>query len=114
MRAETLQSMIEAATSPDLTKPDLELNKKICFALRDNEYLYEYRYYYSVPDSINLIRSKLLKKNPQVQCLAILLLGNTVRHCTARLHQQIATEEFMGILIKLLKVSGLSITVSFF
>jgi hypothetical protein len=40
MRAETLQSMIEQATSAELSKPDLELNKKICLALRDNEYLY--------------------------------------------------------------------------
>jgi len=40
-------------------------------------------------------------------------LGNTVRHCTPRLHQQVATDEFMGVLVKLIKVPGLSITVSF-
>lgn len=104
--------MIEQATSADLSKPDFELNKEICLALRENEYLY-FCEGGSVVDSVNLIRSKLLKKNPHVQCLAILLLGNTVRHCTARLHQQVATDEFMGVLVKLLKVPGLSITVSY-
>jgi hypothetical protein len=34
-----LQTMIEQATSADLPKPDLNINKKICFTIRDNESL---------------------------------------------------------------------------
>jgi len=40
MRVETLQSIIEQATSAELSKPNLELNKKICVALREDESLY--------------------------------------------------------------------------
>jgi len=34
-----LQTMIEQATSADLPKPDLNINKKICFTVKDNDLL---------------------------------------------------------------------------
>ena len=33
------QELVEHATSPDLVKPDLPTNKRICMALRENEAL---------------------------------------------------------------------------
>ena len=69
------------------------------------------QFIFRIPEAVRLIKSKLLKKNSNVQCLAILLVGNAVRNCTATLHRLIATEDFMGILTKLIKVPGLSPTV---
>ena len=35
-----LPGMVEQATSGDLSKPDINLNKKICLKIRDDESLY--------------------------------------------------------------------------
>ena len=40
MNPKTLNGMIEQATRGDLPKPDMNINKKICFAVRDQDSLY--------------------------------------------------------------------------
>jgi hypothetical protein len=60
------------------------------------------------------VRGRLIKKNPKIQCLAIELLVHLVRNCPGTVHECVATEEFMGVLAKLVKVPGLSPIVSYF
>ncbi len=111
MNTTVLQNMVEQATAPELPKTDMVLNKKICQLLRDDESLYKFvclGLQNRTPEMIRVIRSRLVKKNPQIQCLALDLLDVTVRNCPGLFHQYVATEEFMSVLAKLLKVPGVS------
>lgn len=113
MNSRALQELIEQATSADLSKPDLNINKRICFAIRDSESLYSCSLLCRASDAVRGIKSRLVKKNPTIQCLALELLENAIRNCSPALHQQVATEHFMNILLKLVRLPDIDLTVLF-
>jgi len=103
-----LQELIEQATSTELSKPDFNINKRICFAVRDSEFLYSPSLLCRVGDLLRGIKGRLVKKNLTIQCLALELLENAIRNCSPALHQQVATEYFMGVLVKLVRLPDIS------
>ncbi len=102
--------MVEQATSADLSKPNLPLNKQICEKLIDDPSLYFPLCYPSgrSAEAANCIRARIIKKNPRIQCLALELLDVAVRTGTPTLHAHVGTPEFINILVRLLKVPDLS------
>lgn len=111
MNSGSLQRLIEEATSAELSKPDLNINKRICFAVREDESLYFHSLFFRAGDLIRGIRGRLVKKNPNIQYLTLELLENAIRNCSSIVHQQIATEHFMGVLAKLIKLPDITPTV---
>lgn len=111
MNSGSLQGLIEQATSAELPKPDLNINKRICFAVHGDESLYSHSLFYRAGDLVRGIRGRLVKKNPNIQYLALELLENAIRNCSSAVHQQIATEHFMGVLVKLVKLPDITPTV---
>ena len=69
---------------------------------------------YRAPIAAQSIRGRIIKKDPQIQCLAIELLENGIRNCHDSFHREIAADNFMGVILRLIKRSDISPNVVFF
>jgi len=54
------------------------------------------------------IKARLAKKNPNIQCRALELLDFCARNGPVSLQKVVATEEYCGLLKRLLKIPGVS------
>jgi hypothetical protein len=70
--------------------------------------------FYRAEKAVHVLKGRLAKKNPQIQCNALDLLVVMLKNCPGPFHKATSTEEFLQIFPKLLSIPGIPPKVFFY
>ena len=61
--------------------------------------------YNRAKEAVKYIKTRLLKKNPRIQFLALKLLGTAMNKCSLSFHSQVCSKDFLKALVTILGIS---------
>ena len=61
-------------------------------------------YYCRAREAVKYLKSKILRKNPRIQCHALELVEVAVKSCGPVFHAEVAAPEFMSVLARLTQI----------